>query len=71
MNTNILKKKRSCLMCGVLFNSNGPQNRRCKRCNHLVETRSKFGASDIPVFKYVNIPNSNNASWDYYDFKIF
>lgn len=28
---------RSCLMCGRRFRSDGPQNRRCARCNYLLE----------------------------------
>ena len=32
-----IKKKRSCLMCGKMFVSNGPYNRRCPKCNRAVE----------------------------------
>ncbi len=33
-----VKKKRSCLMCGKMFNSSGPGNRRCPKCSRLVDT---------------------------------
>lgn len=31
------KKVRTCLMCGKSFRSAGPHNRRCYRCNNLME----------------------------------
>lgn len=31
------RKVRSCLMCGRKFKSEGPHNRRCARCNYLLE----------------------------------
>lgn len=34
---NIRKKFRACLMCGRTFRSEGPHNRRCSRCNYLLE----------------------------------
>ncbi len=36
------KKKRSCLMCGKLFNSNGPHNRRCQSCDHQATQHEYF-----------------------------
>lgn len=34
-------KKRTCLMCGKMFKSNGPFNRRCAKCSRLIEVRNK------------------------------
>lgn len=31
------KGVRACLMCGRVFRSDGPHNRRCPRCNYLLE----------------------------------
>jgi tRNA(Ile2) C34 agmatinyltransferase TiaS len=31
------RRKRSCLMCGRSFKSEGPHNRRCPRCNYLLD----------------------------------
>lgn len=31
------RKRRTCLMCGNIFDSSGPYNRRCTGCNRLVE----------------------------------
>lgn len=31
------RKIRSCLMCGKNFKSEGPHNRRCPRCNYILE----------------------------------
>ncbi|MEE9558757.1 MAG: hypothetical protein V3V94_04650 [Candidatus Brocadiales bacterium] len=31
------KKLRSCLMCGRRFKSEGPHNRRCSRCEYILE----------------------------------
>ncbi len=31
------RRKRTCLMCGRTFNSQGPYNRRCPRCNYLLD----------------------------------
>ncbi len=31
------RKKRVCLMCGRSFTSEGPHNRRCGRCNYLLD----------------------------------
>lgn len=31
------KRVRTCLMCGKEFRSEGPHNRRCARCNYLLE----------------------------------
>ena len=31
------KKLRSCLMCGRKFKSQGPHNRRCSRCEYILE----------------------------------
>ncbi len=31
------KKLRSCLMCGRKFKSDGPHNRRCSRCDYILE----------------------------------
>ena len=39
------KKKRSCLMCGKMFNSNGPHNRRCRACDHLTSHHEYFQPS--------------------------
>lgn len=33
-------EKRTCLMCGATFKSNGIGNRRCKRCERLVGLRA-------------------------------
>ncbi|MGR3318987.1 MAG: hypothetical protein ACUZ8O_10980 [Candidatus Anammoxibacter sp.] len=43
------KRKRTCLMCNKLFNSESPYNRRCPGCNRLVSLgRSKdFHGADI------------------------
>lgn len=43
------KRKRRCLMCNKLFNSESPYNRRCPGCNRLVSLgRSKdFQGTDI------------------------
>lgn len=45
------KKKRSCLMCGKMFDSNGPFNRRCPKCNRLVELGKGSGVSMPHVYK--------------------
>ena len=37
----LFKKKRSCLLCGKLFLSDGSFNRRCKSCAKLVVLRRK------------------------------
>ena len=39
--TNKSVKKRTCLMCGKMFKSNGPYNRRCGKCSRLIEIRNK------------------------------
>ncbi len=45
------RKQRTCLMCGKMFNSKGPYNRRCPKCAHLVESKIKSGL-DLPrVYK--------------------
>lgn len=31
------RKRRTCLMCGAVFDSSGPYNRRCRRCARLIE----------------------------------
>ncbi|HLA38242.1 MAG TPA: hypothetical protein VJZ02_07230 [Candidatus Brocadiales bacterium] len=31
------RKTRACLMCGRSFKSEGPHNRRCPRCNYLLD----------------------------------
>ena len=43
------KRKRTCLMCNKLFNSESPYNRRCPSCNRLVSLgRCKdFQGTDI------------------------
>lgn len=33
-------KRRTCLMCGQSFLSQGPSNRRCKRCCHALATHA-------------------------------
>jgi tRNA(Ile2) C34 agmatinyltransferase TiaS len=35
--TRLQRKKRTCLMCGKSFKSEGPHNRRCGRCNYLLD----------------------------------
>lgn len=35
--TKFQRKKRTCLMCGRSFRSEGPHNRRCARCNYLLD----------------------------------
>ncbi|MGR3220960.1 MAG: hypothetical protein ACUZ8H_14245 [Candidatus Anammoxibacter sp.] len=48
---NNRKKKRSCLMCGKMFTSCGPFNRRCSKCSRLVEF-GKGGCVNMPhVYK--------------------
>ena len=38
---NNMIKKRSCLMCGKMFTSKGPYNRRCAKCARLIDVRNK------------------------------
>ncbi len=35
--SKLQKRVRICLMCGRSFKSEGPQNRRCPRCNYLLD----------------------------------
>lgn len=46
-----IKKRRSCLMCGKMFHSNGPFNRRCSDCNRLVEVGKGRGIEMPHVYK--------------------
>ena len=41
--SNIIKKKRSCLMCNNMFNSKGPYNRRCPLCEKSIILRKRDG----------------------------
>ena len=45
-------KKRTCLMCNKLFNSKGPFNRRCPRCNRLISLRGNGNFHDTYVYKF-------------------
>ncbi len=36
---NDSRKKRECLMCGKMFNSNSKGNRRCQRCSTIVKVQ--------------------------------
>ncbi len=47
------KKKRTCLLCGKLFNSAGPFNRRCQRCSRLVSLGKAGNFSDTVSHKVV------------------
>lgn len=60
-----VRKKRSCLMCGEMFDSKGAYNRRCPKCTRLVELGGR-GTFNVPrIYKtahtfesdYLNINN--------------
>lgn len=53
-----IKKKRSCLMCGKMFVSNGPYNRRCPKCNRAVEL-GKGGSLSMPHVYKVSHQNAS------------
>ncbi len=65
-NIKSIRKKRSCLMCGSLFNSKGPHNRRCNKCDRLLKLKRKDGLKDIRVFKYM--ANGKNQSTNLCDY---
>lgn len=44
---NHAKKKRTCLMCGKMFRSNGPFNRRCPKCQRSVSS-GRLGCFNVP-----------------------
>ncbi|MGR3178398.1 MAG: hypothetical protein ACUZ8E_10120 [Candidatus Anammoxibacter sp.] len=48
---NVVKKKRSCLMCGKLFCSEGSFNRRCKACEKSILLRKKDYFVDQHVYR--------------------
>lgn len=56
---NNVKNKRSCLMCGKLFNSKGIHNRRCPKCSRLAELHSKEIANVYKVYKVSHKPSSD------------
>jgi len=45
------KKRRSCLMCDKMFNSSGPFNRRCPKCNRIAEMGKGGTLSKAHVYK--------------------
>ncbi|MGR3318075.1 MAG: hypothetical protein ACUZ8O_06305 [Candidatus Anammoxibacter sp.] len=47
--TNV-KKKRSCLMCGEIFDSKGVYNRRCPKCDRLIELKVNGGFREYTVY---------------------
>lgn len=51
-------KKRTCLMCNKLFNSKGPFNRRCPRCNRLVSLRGNGNFYETYIYKI-----SHDKNW--------
>lgn len=46
-----LKTKRSCLMCGNMFSSKGPFNRRCSRCSRIVDLGRRDAGNAPFVYK--------------------
>lgn len=54
------KKSRSCLMCGKMFFSKGPYNRRCPKCSRLVYSRTRNGTLFIPFKFQVKSISVNN-----------
>ncbi len=46
-----VRKKRSCLMCGEMFISNGPFNRRCSKCSRLVDL-GKGSLNNPTVYRF-------------------
>ncbi len=37
------RKKRTCIKCGVLFNSKSPSNRRCSKCGDSRSPNERYG----------------------------
>lgn len=58
------KSKRKCLMCGKMFNSSGPFNRRCRKCARVV----KLGRRDVGytplVYKIASSGYSEGINFD-------
>lgn len=46
-----IKKKRTCLMCGKIFNSKSASNRRCPKCQKLANSRVEGSVSDSLIYK--------------------
>lgn len=46
--TKLQRKKRTCLMCGRRFKSEGPHNRRCSKCNYLLK-HAREGTYNEPL----------------------
>jgi phage FluMu protein Com len=43
----MLKKKRTCLKCNKLFNSEGPANRICPRCQRINSQLPRFTEAQL------------------------
>jgi len=51
INLREVKKKRSCLMCGKMFDSVSAGNRRCSKCARVAGIRIKSGFGVNRMFK--------------------
>ncbi len=48
-----VRKKRTCLMCGKIFNSKSSSNRRCLKCQRLANARVEGSVSDFLTYRIV------------------
>ncbi len=46
-----VRKKRTCLMCGSMFNSKSASNRRCPKCYRVIDLRARYGYGNERVYK--------------------
>ena len=53
------KGARTCLMCGRRFRSEGPHNRRCSRCNYLIEHAREGTYYDAKVYSMLGSRSSD------------
>ncbi|MGR3179268.1 MAG: hypothetical protein ACUZ8E_14540 [Candidatus Anammoxibacter sp.] len=59
-----VRKKRSCLMCGQIFNSKSSGNRRCLHCDRLLLLRARDGYN-MHIEYTVALPFSENVeTWN-------